>query len=237
MRVDLQPAFVLHCRDYRETSLLIEVFGRDAGRVGLVARGARRPKSPVRGLLQPFVPLLMSWSAGRDLGRLVSAELDGPVTALAGSALFSALYMNELLMRLLHRHDPHPELYPHYDRALTRLRESQPVEPVLRIFEKQLLRSVGYGLVLDHDIERGRAVEPDTTYCYVADLGPIETSDATCRGVRVRGRTLLSLEQERILDPVTAREAKCLMRYVLGTHLGERPLNARRLFREAGRSR
>lgn len=230
MRVELEPTFVLHCRDYRETSMLVEVFAQHAGRLGLVAQGARRSKSPVRGLLQPFVPLLMSWSIRRDLGRLTAAELDGHVPALTGRVLFSALYLNELLMRLLHRHDPHPELYRDYASTLSRLRTSRAVEPVLRVFEKRLLQSVGYGLVLDHEVEQGSDIDPGRSYCYVAELGPLPCETATSRGVRVRGRTLLSLAAERITDPVTAREAKCLMRYVLGAHLGERPLNSRRLF-------
>jgi len=168
-RVELEPAFVLHHRAYRETSLIIEVFARGTGRVGLIAKGARRPKSALRGMLQSFRPLLLSWLDRGELGLLTGAEPDGYVRPLAGKALFSGLYMNELLMRLMHRHDPHPELLHHYGSAIDALGHGQRSEAVLRVFEKQMLESIGYGLVLDRDVESGEPIHGDYAYRYQTD--------------------------------------------------------------------
>jgi DNA repair protein RecO (recombination protein O) len=230
-RVELEPAFVLHHRAYRETSLIIEAFGRDTGRVGLIAKGARRPKSALRGLLQAFRPLLLSWLDSGELGVLTAAEPDGFVQPLAGKALFSGLYMNELLMRLVHRHDPHPELLHHYGSAIVALGHGQRSEVVLRIFEKQMLESIGYGLVLDRDVESGAPIRGESAYRYQTDRGPTSVMANDGDGVRVAGETLLSLaheslETERVLD-----EAKQLMRVVLRRYLGDKPLATRRLFR------
>jgi len=235
-RVELEPAFVLHNRAYRESSLISEIFGRDSGRLGLVAKGARRPKSALRGMLQSFHPLLLSWSGSGELGLLTGAEPDGYVRPLTGKALFSGLYMNELLMRLMHRHDPHPELFQFYAGALEALAHGRRTDAVLRIFEKHMLESIGYGLVLDHDIDTGEPIHGDYAYRYQADRGPTSHERGNSDGVRVAGETLLSLareslESERVLD-----EAKQLMRVVLRRYLGERPLATRSLFRARNQS-
>jgi len=235
-RVELEPAFVIHNRQYRESSLITEVFGRESGRLGLVAKGARRPKSALRGMLQSFHPLLLSWSGGGELGLLTGAEPDGHMPPLTGKALFSGMYMNELLMRLMHRHDPHPELFQHYASALNALGHGQRTDAVLRVFEKQMLESIGYGLVLDHDIDTGEAVAADRAYRYRPERGPSRDTLDDAEGVRIGGETLLSLahehlESERVLD-----EAKQLMRVVLRRYLGDRPLATRSLFRVRGRS-
>ncbi len=233
-RVELEPAFVLHHRPYRETSLIIEAFSRDVGRLGLIAKGARRPKSALRGLLQSFRPLLLSWSGSGELGLLTGAEPDGYVRPLAGEVLFSGLYMNELLMRLMHRHDPHQELFHHYGSAIEAIAcisHQQRTEAVLRIFEKQMLESIGYGLVLDRDIDSGEPIHGDHAYRYQTDRGPTSLMTGDGDGVCLGGETLLSLareslETERVLD-----EAKQLMRVVLRRYLGDKPLATRSLFR------
>jgi len=235
-RVELEPAYVLHNRLYRETSLIVEIFGRNTGRLGLVAKGARRPKSAMRGLLQPFHPLLLSWSGSGELGLLIAAEADGYVRPLAGKALFSGLYMNELLMRLMHRHDPHTALFHHYAVALEALAHGQRTDAVLRIFEKQVLESIGYGLVLDRDIDSGEPIQEDFAYRYQMERGPTSHVSDDADGVPVGGETLLSLargslESDRVLD-----EAKQLMRVVLRRYLGEKPLATRSLFRARSHS-
>ena len=235
-RVELEPSFVLHNRLYRESSLIIEVFARDTGRLGLVAKGARRPKAELRGLLQPFRPLLLSWSGSGELGLLTGAEPNGFVRRFEGRALFSGLYMNELLMRLLHRFDPHPELFHHYGDAVEALGHGQRAEAVLRVFEKQMLESIGYGLVLDRDIDSGEPIHGDWAYCYQTDRGPIYLERAGGEGVRVGGETLLSLARERLDDERVLDEAKQLMRVVLRRYLGDKPLATRSLFRSSGQS-
>jgi len=230
-RVELEPSFVLHHRPYRETSLLVEALGRDTGRLGLIAKGARRPKSDLRGLLQPFRPLLLSWSGGGELGLLTAAEPHGYVRGLGGKALFSGFYMNELLMRLLHRFDPHPELFQHYRAALEALAEGGRSEAVLRVFEKQMLESIGYGLVLDHDIESGQPIDAEAIYRYETERGPVLIAEGGAEGVCLAGETLLALAAEDIEGERALDEAKRLMRVVLRGYLGDKPLATRRLFR------
>lgn len=245
----LEPAYILHHQPYRDSSLLLETFTPGHGRIALIARGARRPKSRLHGLLQPFQPLLASWSMRGELGTLTAVEPrdgDGP----RGRALISGFYMNELLMRLLHRHDPHPGLFAVYESALRRLAApglSAPGEQsVLRLFELTLLRELGYGLVLDHEITGGDPIRSEEVYDYYPELGPVRT-DATAetgagdyavraRPVRLHGGSLLALARGELCDAVHLHEAKRLMRTVLDARLGGRPLASRRLFRR-GRGR
>ena len=231
MRIELEPSFVLHQRPYRETSQLVEIFGERSGRVALVARGARRSRSPQRGLLQPFSPLLLSWVGRGELGTLTGAEIETPGPPLPEIALFSALYLNELLMRLLHRHDPHPSLFSSYQRAVDELRAGEPVELALRIFEKNLLQEIGYGLVLDYDADSGERITAQRSYRYRLERGPVEDRSSALDGIPVSGRTLLALASGRLEGPDEIGEAKRLMRYLLDPLLGERPLATRSLFR------
>ena len=230
-RVELERAFVLHRRHYRETSLIVEILGRDSGRLGLIAKGAQRPKSDLRGLLQAFRPLLLSWSGRGELGVLVNAEPDGYAGRLAGNALFSGLYMNELMMRLLHRFDPHPELFDHYARAIEALASRAQAENVLRVFEKRMLESIGYGLVLDRDVDSGDPVRAGNAYRYQIDRGPTACDAPGADGVAVAGETLLALAREHIEDQTALEQAKRLMRTVLRRYLGDKPLATRSLFR------
>lgn len=223
---------MLHTRLYRETSLIVEAFGRDTGRLGLIAKGARRPKSALRGSLQSFRPLLLSWSGKGELGLLTGAEPDGFVQPLASAALFSGLYMNELLMRLMHRHDPHPELFHYYRVAIEALGQGQLTEGVLRIFEKHMLESIGYGLVLDRDIASGEPIHGDASYRYEIERGPTSAAlDDDDDGVALTGETLLSLANERLESERALDEAKQLMRTALRRYLGDKPLATRTLFR------
>jgi DNA repair protein RecO (recombination protein O) len=233
MRVAQASGFVLHQRDYSESSLLLEVYTRAYGRVGLIAKGARRPSSRVRGVLKPFQALLLSFSGRGDLMLLTAAEPDGLASPLVGEALYCGFYLNELLIRLLHRHDPHEALYDRYQAALEGLAAGGANEAILRVFEKHLLGEIGYGLVLQHDTE-AQPLEPDRLYDYVADRGPVPLRHPELRarleGVRVSGATLLALAEEHLEDPAALREAKMLMRELLAVRLGDRPLHSRRLF-------
>jgi DNA repair protein RecO (recombination protein O) len=113
-----QPAFVLHAYPYRETSLIVEAFTRDFGRVAVVARGAKRPRSELRGLLQGFQPLFLSWSGQQELKTLLKAEWRGGLPRVGGAALLCGFYLNELLLKLLPREDPHPDVFADYETAL-----------------------------------------------------------------------------------------------------------------------
>lgn len=231
-RVALQPAFVLHRRPYRETSLLVELFTADHGRLGVIARGARRGKSSQQALLQPFVPLLVSWSAAGELGTLSGVEPRTGLPPLQGSRLISAFYINELLLRLLHRHEPHEELFAAYEHVLRQLSgPAQQMEWQLRLFEKALLQELGYGLILEHEADSGIPLQPGIRYNYLPQYGPVQ-ADSTRQGLNVHGATLLALQQEDHFDAQILAEAKQLMRHELHNHLGDRPLRSRELFRE-----
>ncbi len=228
--LNLEPAFLIHQRPYRESSMLLEIFSRDCGRLGLVARGAKRPKSPLRNVLQAFQPLMIRWSGRGELGTLTHAEARDVLGLLPGKAVLSGLYLNELIMRLTHRHDPHSDLFDAYDLTIRALHKSGPLESTLRIFEKRLLEAAGYGLVLDHDIHSGEALKSEQRYIYEPEVGPVQAAEDTPAGVSISGRTLQALAREDHLDGHCQREAKQLMRYVLGHHLGERQLQSRLLF-------
>lgn len=235
MRVHHQPAFILHHRDYSETSLLLEVFTAHHGRIGLIAKGARRANSRVRGILKPFQRLLISWSGKGELAVLTAAETGIPGAVLEGQALYCGFYMNEVLLRLLHRHDPHEALFDAYQAALRCLRRDDSNEAVLRIFEKHLLKELGYGLVLDHDIADKTPIDAQAMYDYIFERGPMRMAhpelNLPTEGIRVRGASLLALAEETLNNPVILRDAKTLMRAALARHLGERPLHSRKLFR------
>jgi DNA repair protein RecO (recombination protein O) len=230
MQAELSPAFVLHHRLYRETSLLVEIFSSREGRIAAIAKGANRPRSPLRGVLQPFRSLLIAWTGRGEVSTLTRAEVDGPPVTLAGRKLLSGFYMNEVLMRVLHRHDAHPKLFLAYQETLKELSEAESEEPVLRVFEKRLLDEIGYGLVLDHDVDSGAPIDPDRDYYYQRDKGPWPTSPESIPTIKVRGHTLHALSHEHIHDPEHLREAKQLMRFALKPHLGDKPLMSRELF-------
>ena len=235
MRIHQQPAFILHHRNFSETSLLLEVFTAHHGHIGLIAKGARRANSRVRGILKPFQCLLIGWSGKGELAVLTAAEQDTPGAVLEGQALYCGFYMNEVLLRLLHRHDPHDALFEVYQTALQRLQRGDSHEAVLRIFEKHLLRELGYGLVLDRDIADKTPIDPQAMYDYIFERGPMRLAhpelNLPTEGVRIRGASLLALGVETLDNSVALRDAKTLMRAALARHLGERPLHSRKLFR------
>jgi DNA repair protein RecO (recombination protein O) len=233
MRVASHPCYILHQRPYRETSLLLEVLSSEHGRVGLVARGVKRPKSQYQGLLQPFQRLMLAWSGRGELGALVSAEREGPVPVMTGGRLIAAFYLNELILRMLHRHEPHPDIFAAYERALRELALSGDVqtEVPLRIFEKRLLQAVGYGLVLERDVLSGQPLYGDQDYYYSADRGPSLEPLTASETVQVSGATLQALAREDLSGEEQLRDAKRLLRFVLQRHLGGRPLASRTLYR------
>ena len=225
-----EAAYVLHRRPYRETSLLVDLFARGAGRLRVVARGGRR--SRIAG--QPFVPLVVAWSGRGSLKTLIRAEPAVPRASVpSGRALYLGLYVNELLMRLLPEWDPHPGLYDGYGRLLRRLAEEGEAEPPLRRFELQLLAELGYGFALDRTAA-GVPLGPDDCYGFVPGSGlmPASRTGQDPGGTGFRGLHLLAMAADDYRDPDTRRCAKRLLRAALAEHLGERPLRSRELFRQ-----
>lgn len=226
-----ERGFVLHHYPYGETSLLLEAFTYAFGRVGIVARGVRRAGKAFAGAqLRPFQPLLLTWAGRGDLGTLVRAEAPEAAIELKGNAMWCAFYVNELVLRLLHRHEAHADLYVAYDDVLRALADTDCQECALRIFEKRLLAALGYGLALLRDARSGEPVRAPATYRYMVDEGPV-AADARSEGLRVRGSTLIALARETSMDPDQLREAKILLRAALAPLLGGKPLYTRSLFR------
>lgn len=232
MRVDLQPAYVLHLRPYRETSALVEIFTQDYGRVGLVAKGVRQRRSKAIGLLQPFCPLLLSWVGRSDLVTLTGAEVAGRGPALTGEGLVCAFYLNELLLRLLPRRDPFEALFSVYAHSLPPLANSQQRQQALRLFERDLLTYLGYGLTLTHEADTHRPIDAEQWYSYQLEKGPQRFQSEDLGGMKVRGRTLQALARGELADPVSLHEAKQLLRWLLAFQLGDKPLKSRALLEE-----
>ena len=229
-RVSLQPAWILHHYPYRDSSLLLEVFSREYGRIGLIARGARSAKGRWQNQLQMLRPVLLSWSMRGELGTLTGVDSRGAMDVFSGRQVLCACYLNELLMRLLTRHDPHPELFAAYEDALLMLGSAE--EQALRLFEKRLLQALGYGLLLDCEYDSGVAVLAGNLYEYRMEKGPVRCMHATENGVFLQGASLLALHAENLQDPRVLREVKQLMRAALALYLGERPLRTREVLRQ-----
>jgi DNA repair protein RecO (recombination protein O) len=220
-RAQLEPAWVLSVRPYRETSALVELFARNAGRIGLVARGVRSGRARQRGLLQPFQPLLVSYSDRGELGTLGAVEPDGAPVALRGEAVFSGWYLNELMLRLLPRRDPHARLFEHYAEAIARL-DGEGAAAALRLFEKRLLTELGYGLELPEPVEPGAWYRWDADHgLRLAEPGPSSYP----------GTSLRALAREALDTPESLRDARRLMRAALRPHLGDRELRTPEMLR------
>jgi DNA repair protein RecO (recombination protein O) len=230
MRVEQQPGFILHARAWRETSLLLEVLSREHGRVGLVARGVRGTRSRFsRSVLQPLAPLLLSWTGQGELATLTAAEAAGAPMLLSGDALLCALYLNELVTRLLPRNDPHPDLFGDYTQALARLAQPDPAAWTLRRFERDLLAHLGYGVVLDCEADSGAPLELDKEYAYRPEGGPVPWR-GVADGLRLRGSALLALAQDRVPDAQDLLALRRLMRALIAHHLDGSGLRAWTMF-------
>jgi len=229
-KVDSQSAFVLHTYPYRETSLIVEVFSRDFGRIALLARGARRPRSALRGLLLAFQPLELAWAGKGEVQTLMKAEWQGGQPLLAGKALFCAYYLNELLMRLLPREDAHERLFSVYAETLRRFAD-MPRESDLRRFERAFLQELGYGLTLENDA-KGIPIELAGHYAYEIEHGPVRLDRPGSSALSVSGKTLIDLAHEDFSDPRSLLEAKQLMRALIAYYTDGKSLQTRKIFLE-----
>ncbi len=229
-KVDGQPAFVLHTYPFRETSLIVEAITRDYGRVALLARGARRPRSSLRGLLLAFQPLELAWAGKGEVQTLMKTEWQGGQPLLTGKALFCAYYLNELLMHLLPREDAHARLFSVYAETLRRFADRLK-ESDLRCFERALLQELGYGLTLEKDV-RGGAIDIAGHYAYEIEHGPVKLQRPGSSALSVSGKTLIDLAHEDFSDPRSLLEAKQLMRTLIAHYTGGKSLETRRIFME-----
>ena len=232
-RVILQPAYVLHRRPFQNSSLLVDFFTLDYGRVKAVARGARREKSRYRALLQLFTPVLLSFSGRGDVKTVNNVETQVAAISLRGERLFSGLYLNELLVRLLHQHVEHTELYQAYQSALLALQGETGIEVVLRRFEMQLLGELGYGLNLETDSHSHQAISAGQQYRFEPEHGFVAVNppgDVADDPWLFSGEHLVALRGLELETAAAAHAAKRLLRLALQPHLGDKPLASRSLF-------
>lgn len=225
-----QLAFVLHSYPYSETSLILDVFSQAHGRLSILARGARRPKSNLRGVLMSLQPVLLSWFGKGEVRTLHSAEWQGGQPYLQGTALMCGLYLNELLLNLLAKDDPHPDLFDVYRATVYRLAHETDHAATLRCFEKHLLQELGYALPLEREANHGAPIEPTQPYRYVAEHGAVRGTSHI--GFPVIGKTLLDMAADDYADPTTAQQSKQLMRQLLNHHLGGKQLHTRELIKD-----
>jgi DNA repair protein RecO (recombination protein O) len=228
-RVMQQDAFVLHSYPYRESSLLLEVFSRQHGRFGAIARGTRNSRSHSRVLLQPFQPLSLSWSGKGDLHTITTIEPRGAAYRFNADNLMSAFYINELLIKLLHRHDPHEDLFGVYENVLADFSfnaglDSMNTESRLRLFEKRLMEELGYGLSFTEIQGEDGNIDDEGVYGYVPGHGVVPVADGK---LRLSGRTLRAIADESLMDRQVLKEAKQLMKCVIEHYLGNSNLNTR----------
>lgn len=229
-RVDGAAAFLLHAYPYSETSLILEVFARDHGRLAILARGARRPRSALRAVLVSFQPLELGWFGGGEVKTLAKAEWQGGMPLLAREGLLLGYYLNELLLKLLPREDAHASLFDAYAAALSALSRGATEAAELRRFEKAMLRELGYGLMLNHDGD-GNDIDVSRRYRYLVERGAMPEALAES-GVLVTGKTLLDLAADDYSDARSLAESKQLMRHLLSHYLSGQPLQTRRVFLE-----
>jgi len=231
-RVLLQPAYVLHRRAYRETSFLVELFALEYGRLTVIARGVRKAQSAWQGLLQPFIPLLVSWSGKTELLTLTHAEANREIKSLQGECLFAGFYLNELLMCLLQKWDAHTRLYTIYEQTLSALQANHLEEKTLRLFEKILLEELGYGLLPKSNSILQATIKADQYYHFTPELGLVQceaNADTNLQTI-FAGSSLLAIAQENWDGPLCLQDAKRLTRLILTPLLGTRQLHSRRLY-------
>lgn len=234
----LVEACVLHGRDWRETSRILDCVSREHGRFSVVARGARRPGSPWRALLQPFQPLVLSWTMRGELGTLIAAEAAAPRHRLAGGeTLLAAFYLNELVLRALAPHDPHPEVFDAYAAALAALAAGADEAIVLRRFEVELLAGLGYAVHLEADGATGEPLAPATWYRLDAELGPLAlgVAEPAADTAACRGADLLALAAGAPEAAAARGPLRRALRAALDALLGDRPLRTRAVARELRR--
>lgn len=225
-----ERGYVLHSYSWRETSLIVEMWFPNYGRIPMVARGVRRPRSLYRGLLQPFQPLWVDWMGKGELKILKSVEWLPQQMRLRGFSIFCGFYLNELLWRLLRREDPHPQLFVHYEQSLRDLAiGAMTNELILRRFELILVRELGYALDFEQSLLSEERVKPEESYVFVPEQG---FCLAYGSAQRYPGSVILALLRGDFSETQTLLQSKSLMRTVLNHLLGSTELNSRRVLQE-----
>lgn len=235
MKVELTPCYILHHRDYKESSLLLEIFAKEHGRLSLVAKGIKRNKKAASYHL--YQKYFLSWVAKSELGTLTDIEPAGTMMLLKPAKMMAGFYINEIILRLLHKHESHHELFDAYDKVLQSLLHDQPENIVLRYFEKSLLQSLGYGLVLRNDVVTGKKIIADQDYFYEPDKGPSLLHQDEKSNRKISGQTLLQIDSETLSTTEAMFEAKALFKLILQRYLGDTPLASRMLYQDYMRNK
>jgi len=227
MHKQLDEGFLLHSQPFKETSLLMNVFTKDNGRINMVANGAKRLNYKKRGLLQAFVPITVEWVGKRGLVTLKQVESRGYFYELKGKNLMNGLYVNELLIRFLSILDPHKLLFLEYQSLVKKLSIGNCQENTLRLFEKSLLKYIGYEVNLKYDSNM-RLLKEGYYYDYHPEIGPILTSKKS-KPYLFFGKDLLDIHNNKIDSPNLLYTSKRLITLVIDFHLGNKPLRSREL--------
>ncbi len=237
MKVELTDCYILHSRPFKDSSALLDCFSAQYGLVTLIAKGAKRPRSRLQGLIQPFMLLQMSWVGKSELKTLSQVEATVLYPKLSGPKLLLGLYLNELLMRLLQHQDSHPSLFADYDHTINALEQSSletEQQMILRQFELKLVAELGYGIDLFHEAKTGESISPELLYSFDATIGMIEASSMSLSDkLTISGASIIALQTGVCENEMQLREAKKLMRFVLAHYLGNKPLQSRKLFHHA----
>jgi len=235
MNTENETAYVLHTRQYRESSQLVDLFSRDFGRLRAVAKGARGKRKLGGQQLQAFTPLSLSWRGKGDLKNLTAVEASGNRAALQGEKLYIGLYLNELLLRLLPEFVPHERVFERYSTLIAQLSTSADAEPLLRRFELSLLEEMGYGFDMSSELVENRPIVAGENYYFVPDQGLIRADGFSGHSQQsgFQGEHLLAMAEDNYQCLAVRRCAKRLLRSALQAQLGERPLLSRELFRQA----
>lgn len=227
-----QPIYILHTYPFKETSLIVEILSREFGRIAVIAKGARRPKSSLRGMLLPFQSLQATWSGFQDLKTLHSIDWSDAFLTIEGNALVCGFYLNELVMRLVPKDDPCPRLYDFYHKTILALTLNKSLNITLRRFELRLLQELGYEVSLKNDVQ-GSIIDPKKQYFYHAGSGASEIDKFSDKFV-ISGKTLLDMSDDNYENKKTEQESKQLMRYLINHYIGDKPLYSKRLFMASG---
>ena len=230
MKIDYTPCFILHRRNFSESSFILEIFSRNYGRISLIAKGAKQNKN-YRGInFDLYQKYNISWISKSELGTLTGIDIISLMNPFVAEKAITGFYINEIILKLLHKDEPHIELFDIYELTLNKLFSNENEKIILRYFEKQLLQSLGYGISLDHDIKTGLSIMPTCEYYYKIDSGPSSEVLPPDEGMKISGKTLSELNNETLSDDINISEAKNLLSMILRKHLNQ-PLESRKLYK------
>ena len=230
--IEHEPSYMMHQMAYSETSQIVRIFSQNYGRVDLIAKGSKRPKSKFRSYLQPFLPLQLSWSGKSQLKTLRQAEIHGQYLArIQGKYLFSAYYLNELILSFLRMEDPYPNLFALYTSTLNDFSESKPIEPSLRQFEILMLSEIGYAINFTTEAHSQNPIKTDSEYVFLVEKGFVSKQDQNPDSFRIKGQAIKAINEGNFSDQETSIAAKKILRLSIHYHLDGKELKSKKVFK------